>query len=946
MPTTQCTISAGGLVLRPAGAGRELLVGRRTRRVEPKWRPILCQLPKGGQLPGESLVATAVREVREETGYSARVVGSARTASWRYWRNGRWWVENVHYFPMRLNSAKPGGHDREFDEVIWIDLSAALQLLSYPEERALIRQLLKPGESPLAKSRLARTKAGRLHAIRYRLQAATVDDFIAVPLRDWQSHPKRIELDIRHHFPNGEPLIVRSSAVEEDAGGGAMAGAFRSVRVPKPNDPRQLSASFARVAASFQRPRRDASADDHLIVQRLLTAVTLSGVVIASDRDAHEAYYLINYDCTRDATDRVTAGRSGHAVRIFRRLAPSEVPAKWAGIVAATREIEQIYPRENLVIEFGVDLTGKVHIFQVRELARHVSSLKIVEAQVGRAIPPLRRALTELPQIAPAVAGAQTIFSDMADWNPAEMLGPRPAGLDVSFYRLLITQGAWNIGRVSLGYTDVRPAELLSILGDKPYIDTRVSLNSLTPALVSQPLRRRLVDWGLATLAQYPELHDKIEFTLAFPSLDLAADQRAQRMSDILGRRDARHLTRILRDFTQSLLDRGPGIIAADLLATKQRRRRQAAREVALPDARMLLNETAQRLLECRDSAIVVFSRLARLAFVGLGLLRSLRNLDAITPETYEGLLASPHSIADEVRRACEQVAKHRLPIADFFRDFGFLRPMTYNLQSLRYDQMPADWWLTTRLPPSRERTPRVRVEYRQRARIEQVLKTAGLDIGYESLLGFMQAAVAARELAKFVFTRDVSDALEDIAGVGRALGLAREVLAEIPFHDLRRIVINRRLTKRECAKRLAEVSGKHASERRKWSAVAMPPVLGTASNLWVVDYPESTPNFVTRRQVRGRVLSLGAVPPRRLPSMHDRIILLESADPGFDWIFNHHPLGLVTKYGGAGSHMTIRCAAFGVAAAIGCGEVLFARLAGSAAIAIDAVAGTLVPIH
>ena len=54
---------------------------------------------------------------------------------------------------------------------------------------------------------------------------------------------------------------------------------------------------------------------------------------------------------------------------------------------------------------------------------------------------------------------------------------------------------------------------------------------------------------------------------------------------------------------------------------------------------------------------------------------------------------------------------------------------------------------------------------------------------------------------------------------------------------------------------------------------------------------------------------------------------MIESADPGFDWIFSHDIAGLVTHFGGANSHMAIRCAEFGLPAAIGCGERLFTKL-------------------
>jgi len=62
---------------------------------------------------------------------------------------------------------------------------------------------------------------------------------------------------------------------------------------------------------------------------------------------------------------------------------------------------------------------------------------------------------------------------------------------------------------------------------------------------------------------------------------------------------------------------------------------------------------------------------------------------------------------------------------------------------------------------------------------------------------------------------------------------------------------------------------------------------------------------------------------------------LLENGDPGYDWIFTKNIAGLITKYGGVASHMSIRCAEFGLPAAIGCGS-LFDKLKNSSSILLD----------
>ena len=64
--------------------------------------------------------------------------------------------------------------------------------------------------------------------------------------------------------------------------------------------------------------------------------------------------------------------------------------------------------------------------------------------------------------------------------------------------------------------------------------------------------------------------------------------------------------------------------------------------------------------------------------------------------------------------------------------------------------------------------------------------------------------------------------------------------------------------------------------------------------------------------------------------------MLIESADPGYDWIFSHEIKGLITKFGGINSHMAIRCAEFNLPAAIGCGDKLFNQIKNQKNILLD----------
>ncbi len=79
-------------------------------------------------------------------------------------------------------------------------------------------------------------------------------------------------------------------------------------------------------------------------------------------------------------------------------------------------------------------------------------------------------------------------------------------------------------------------------------------------------------------------------------------------------------------------------------------------------------------------------------------------------------------------------------------------------------------------------------------------------------------------------------------------------------------------------------------------------------------------PNFISSRRAEGSPVFLHNRESVAL-DLSGKIVCIESADPGFDWIFSMGIAGLITKFGGSNSHMAIRCAEMGIPAAVGIGE-------------------------
>ena len=112
-----------------------------------------------------------------------------------------------------------------------------------------------------------------------------------------------------------------------------------------------------------------------------------------------------------------------------------------------------------------------------------------------------------------------------------------------------------------------------------------------------------------------------------------------------------------------------------------------------------------------------------------------------------------------------------------------------------------------------------------------------------------------------------------------------------------------------------------------------MPQIIHDKKGAYIAPFQINVPNFVTNKRIVGETLDLQS----HLTEMTDnKIVVIENADPGYDWIFTYKIKGLVTKFGGINSHMAIRCREFNLPAAIGCGEQIYKKIITSKKIIMD----------
>ncbi|MEY8100010.1 hypothetical protein AB9F29_21955, partial [Falsihalocynthiibacter sp. S25ZX9] len=100
---------------------------------------------------------------------------------------------------------------------------------------------------------------------------------------------------------------------------------------------------------------------------------------------------------------------------------------------------------------------------------------------------------------------------------------------------------------------------------------------------------------------------------------------------------------------------------------------------------------------------------------------------------------------------------------------YGHLRPGAYDIQSMRYDSRPELIERMRNAPVVETSDPEgLEVGFvlsdDKKAKIQSLLDDFGYGTNVDTLFDYIGKATEAREYSKFVFTRNLSDALEGIA--------------------------------------------------------------------------------------------------------------------------------------------------------------------------------------
>ena len=705
-------------------------------------------------------------------------------------------------------------------------------------------------------------------------------------------------------------IIIRSSSLNEDSESQSNAGAFLSIANIKSDDENAVFSALQKVADSMS------NENDEILIQPFLENISACGVAFSVDKDNFSPYFCIAYD-ESGSSNAITDGSSKVSKNFYAyRGAESIIDKRMSQLIAMIRECENLFDCEFLDIEFAFVKRGNKEILyclQVRPLVMQ-GKLNLFKALPKEALGRLYRRLENLQENRCGVLGERFIFGIMPDWNPAEIIGIRPKRLALSLYKAIITDNIWAYQRDNYGYRDLRSHPLMHSFLGMPYIDVRVSFNSFVPKDLDSKIAEKLINFYLQKLIDSPQLHDKIEFAIVYSCYDFNAPKKLKNLLNFnFNENEIKRLEFALLNLTNDIINPQNALFKKDIAKADKLN----AVFTQIKDSNYSAIDKIYWLLEsCKRYGTLPFAGVARAGFVAMQMLNSLVEIGFLSVAQKDDFLNSLNTISKILSTKSANLNAQNAD--EFLSEFGHLRAGTYNILSPRYDCAFEKYFAFCQNPQSPKHKD-FTLDSHKMQELDILLAQNGLKIDSQGFFAFLKDAIEGRERVKFEFSKLLSYAIELISKLGEYYGIDKENMAHLDIQNI--FTLYSSLYSKNPKDRFLDEIARHKAEYELTLALKLPPLLYSPHQIYSFFTQTSLPNFITQKSVTAQVAF------ENDSNLKGKIVLIKSADPGYDYLFTKHIAGLITCYGGANSHMAIRASELALPSVIGVGEERFATL-------------------
>ena len=251
-------------------------------------------------------------------------------------------------------------------------------------------------------------------------------------------------------------------------------------------------------------------------------------------------------------------------------------------------------------------------------------------------------------------------------------------------------------------------------------------------------------------------------------------------------------------------------------------------------------------LEDCKRYGTLPVAGLARGAFIAVQILKSLTACGILTEKDYELFMNEVNTVSSGMNADFRDLSR-----SAFLKKYGHLRPGTYDITSLRYDEAPElyfEWKEETQQQEGL--AEEFRLSLKQLNKLKKKLVENGLTNDILELMDFIKTVIEGREYGKFVFTRNLSKAIQLIGRLGQSEEISIEDCAFINIRTIYELYASTKNVREAFLYSIQQ--GKR--EYKVTQSVTLPPVIIEPEDVFWFYYPDSEPNFITSGKISGNV--------------------------------------------------------------------------------------------
>ena len=738
-----------------------------------------------------------------------------------------------------------------------------------------------------------------------KLKKFNVPRFTYYKVEDWTRSQKLILNYIKNNF--NKEIAVRSACIDED-NKISNAGKYRSILKINSQNSKEVVSAINEVISSFGKKKGNS-----FIIQEMINNVKVSGVVFTKDPNSGFPITIINY-IKSNRTDLITSGEISGNQHIYLNHQKVNIKPKNKFINDIKKKILEIIKLtklKNLDIEFCIDKKNKFYLLQCRPLK--INTIKKYNInELYRNYYYFYRKLNKILPSNNFLIGKKTFFSTMTDWNPAEMIGLKPRKLTSSLYKELISDEVWSKSRKELGYKDVEGVPLIKMFLGTPYVDIKADFNSFLSDKLDYKIQTKIMNYYISEFSKKPNFYfDKVESNLIFNCIDFDSKSKLLKLKikANLSNKEINKIRKSYLDITNNFKNQ----INLDLKKVKNLD--IEINKIIKDKKNHPINKIYNLVINIKKYGTLPFSNLARMAFVSVSLLDSMVKKKIITEEEKFQIINSNINFSLKSLKLVSKGNKKK-----FYKYFGHLRPSTYDITVKNYKDGFRTYFGSTFHKPVNIIKKNYSFTKKQKKLINKEILSNKLKYSFKSLINFIIKSIYFREESKRVFSRGIDQIFKEMKILSKKINIP---INDFSFLDIQSFMnlYNNFDTDFIKTTFLNEIKVNKYNYKRN-QVFKLPDVILRSDDIFSYDEKIKNGTYLGFDEIIKEIIVLNK--KFKKFNLKNKIVCIENADPGYDFIFSHKIAGLITAYGGPNSHMCIRCNELGIPACIGVGKSNF----------------------